>query len=129
MRMLAGIPGRQARDIEAFLRASNNPVRPSTHLKPQSPAALSGEELLALYGCMGCHVTGGTGGVIGPNLDTVFERREDEWIRVQIQNPRDHNPTTVMPVFGFDDAQVEAIIEALRRRVGSSSTARPLSRD
>jgi mono/diheme cytochrome c family protein len=115
MRMIAGIPGRQARDIEAFLRAANNPPRPALHVKPRIPAAISGEELIVRYGCNGCHLIGGQGGVIGPELDTVFKRRDEEWIRAQIRDPRQHNPATVMPVFGFADDQVEAIIEALRR--------------
>ena len=113
MRIVAGLPGQQARDIEAFLRASNNPPRPVTRAVP---AGLSPEQLLDLYGCRGCHLIGGRGGAVGPELDTVFERRDVEWIRAQIQRPRDHNPTTLMPQFGLSDAEVDAIIEALGAR-------------
>ena len=57
---------------------------------------------------------GGVGGKIGPDLDTVFERRDEAWIRVQIENPRSHNPISMMPIFGFSGDQIDKIIEILR---------------
>ena len=113
MRVIAGLPGQQARDIEAFLRASNNP--PRLALPSARRVALSGDELIEQYGCGGCHVIGGGGGTVGPSLDSVFDRRDPEWIRGQIKEPREQNPMTVMPHFGLSDAEVEAIMEALKR--------------
>ncbi|MCH7645404.1 MAG: c-type cytochrome [Myxococcales bacterium] len=113
MRVAAGLPGQQARDVEAYLRASNNPPRPVAPVE-LATSALSGAQLLDSYGCRACHVIGGRGGVIAPELDSVFERRDLEWVRVQIQHPRQHNQSTVMPDFGFTDDQVATIIEVLR---------------
>lgn len=115
MRVAARLPGAQARDIEAFLRASSIPPRPAARPEPTVPAALSGPQLIDQYGCRGCHVVGGTGGTIGPNLDTVFERRDEARIRDQIANPRQHKPDTVMPEFGLSEEQINAIIEVLRK--------------
>lgn len=123
MRVIAGLPGDQARDIEAFLRANNNPPRPP--VGEARGEALSGEALVEQSGCRGCHVIGAGGGTLGPSLNSVFERRDEEWIRVQIRNPKVHNPTTVMPQFGFGRDQVDAIVEELRevqqREEGASS--------
>ena len=47
-------------------------------------------------------------------LQGVFERRDEGWIRTQIQHPRQHNPQTVMPNLGLSNAEVDAILEALR---------------
>jgi len=48
-----------------------------------------------------------------PDLQGVFERRDEVWIRTQIQHPRKNNPLTLMPDFGFTDDQVAAIVEVL----------------
>lgn len=114
MRVIAGLPGEQARAIEAFLRASNNPPRPKIAAAKREPATVSGEELLEQYGCRGCHRIGGAGGTIGPDLAGLFDRRSMEWIGVQIQNPVQHNRKTLMPVYGLTDAETAAIVEALR---------------
>jgi mono/diheme cytochrome c family protein len=114
MRITAGLPGQQARDIYAFIRESNNPPRTTARVAPAAVEKLSGAQMLDRYGCRGCHTIRGAGGTIAPNLQGVFERREEEWIRVQIQRPQEHNPRTVMPTFGLTDDQVGAIIESLR---------------
>ncbi len=115
MRLVGRIPGGQARDIEAFLRAGSIPPRPTVRPEPRAPTALSGPQLIDQYGCRGCHVVGGTGGMIGPDLDTLFERREEAWIRAQIADPRRYKPDTVMPAFGLTEEQIDAIIEVLRK--------------
>ena len=116
MRVAAGLPGQQARDVEAYLRASNNPPRPVAPVEVAT-SALSGAQLLDSYGCRACHVIGGRGGAIAPELDSVFERRDLEWVRVQIQRPREHNQTTVMPELNLTDAEVGAILEELGREL------------
>ena len=63
----------------------------------------------------GCHRIDGAGGSIGPDLAGIFERRPLDWIRVQIQTPKEHNSKTLMPIFGLSDSDVTAIIEALRQ--------------
>ena len=114
MRVIAGLPGEQARAIEVFLRASNNPPRRQLVAAKVEQVELSGEELLQEYGCRGCHRIGGSGGTIAPDLARLFDRRSMEWIRVQIQTPRKHNEKTLMPLYGLSDAETAAIIEALR---------------
>lgn len=113
MRVIAGLPGDQARAVEAFLRASNNP--PMRTAVARAPSGLSGEELIQSLGCRGCHEIAGQGGSIGPSLKGIFDRRDEDWVRDQIQRPRTNNPRTVMPEFGINDADARAIAEALRR--------------
>ena len=113
MRVIAGLPGDQARSIEAFLVASNNP--PARRIHAAMPGRASGPELMDQYGCRGCHRIGTQGGTIGPSLNDVFERRSEAWLKNQVQNPREHNPRSAMPDFGLSDEQVGAIVDALRR--------------
>ncbi len=115
MRVTAGLPGQQARDIQAFLYASNNPPRPTLPVRRAAAETVSGADLIEQYACRGCHMIGGSGGTLAPKLDNVFERRTENWIRVQIAHPREHNPQSVMPDFGLADDQVQAILEALKR--------------
>ncbi len=115
MRVIAGLPGEHARTIEAFMRASNNPP-PRSVETVKAMLSLTGPELLHRNGCRGCHKIGGAGGTIGPDLREVFERRSEDWVRVQIQTPREHNPKTVMPQLGLTDAEVSAIIQALQQQ-------------
>ena len=113
MRVIGGLPGDQARAIQAFLLASNNP--PARAMSLHVPSGRSGMELVQSYGCRGCHRIGGEGGTIGPSLENLFQRRDEDWVMDQIQRPRAHNPKTVMPELGISDADAGAIIEALRR--------------
>ncbi len=112
MRVIAMLPGDQAREIQAFLLATNNP--PPRELPKPAPTGLSGAQLLQNYGCRGCHRIDGQGGAIGPSLEDLFERRDEDWVRAQIQTPRAHNPKTMMPSLGVTDAEVNAIVDALR---------------
>ena len=63
MRIVAGLPGQQARDVYAFLAASNNPP-------PHQVAAATAQvsEVIDQYMCRGCHVIGGDGGSVGYSL-------------------------------------------------------------
>ena len=75
--------------------------------------------------CTACH-TIGAGKLVGPDLQDVTERREDAWLKVQIQSPSLHHegndPIAVanleqfgirMPDLGLTDQQVEAVIAYL----------------
>ncbi len=129
MRALAGLPGDQARDIQAFLYRSNNPVRPSLPDVGAGPRDISGAQLIESNACRGCHMIGGQGGSVAPVLDTVFDRRDEKWIREQIKNPRSHNPLTVMPAMGLSDAEVNAVLEELRSLHGGSRESVPAARN
>lgn len=60
---------------------------------------LHGEELFKSLGCSACHMIGGVGGQVGPDLTKVGGRRDKEWIEEQIKSPKSHNPNSLMPGF------------------------------
>ncbi len=75
--------------------------------------------------CQVCHSIGG-GKVVGPDLKDVTERREESWLKVQIQFPSVHleqnDPIAMalleefrlpMPDLGLTEQQVEAVIAYL----------------
>jgi mono/diheme cytochrome c family protein len=47
--------------------------------------------------CLGCHQLGNDGGRIGPDLSSLKNRLQPDFVYQFIQNPRAHQPETVMP--------------------------------
>jgi len=95
-----------------FLQSSNRTapvVQAAMVAGPQD-----GPALVARYGCQGCHVIGGKGGKIGPVLDTVFQRRDADYVLQKLTNPKFDNRLSVMPNFGLSDAQKQAIVAHLK---------------
>jgi len=77
------------------------------------PSASEGRRLFQQKGCIGCHSVGGQGGKIGPALDDVGLRRSPEWMVQHFRDPQTVSPGTVMPRFGFTEAEARALTEFL----------------
>ncbi len=65
-----------------------------------SAQAAPGEAVFRAEGCSACHTLGGVGGHVGPDLSHVGARRSKQWIEAQLQNPKSHDPNSIMPSFG-----------------------------
>jgi mono/diheme cytochrome c family protein len=101
--------------VRKFLQETN--FRPAVIPPPSAPPAEAppdGKALVGKFACVGCHVIQGTGGTIGPNLDTLFERRDTAYILRKLSEPTFDNPTSVMPFFAFSEEQTKAIADYLR---------------
>ncbi|GMR13162.1 MAG: hypothetical protein BMS9Abin29_1364 [Gemmatimonadota bacterium] len=122
MRARANLSGRQARAVIAFLSSVN--TAPTAAVLPQpaptappveeAPSAELGKALATSSGCAGCHVIDGAGGSVGPSLDGLFARRDADFIRQKIADPRFDNPNSVMPNFRFSPSRVESILAYLK---------------
>ncbi len=77
------------------------------------PSASEGRRLFQLKGCIGCHTVAGQGGKIGPVLDDVGLRRKPEWMMAHFRDPQSVTPGSVMPRFGFTEAESRALTEFL----------------
>ncbi len=90
-------------DVISFLTWVNGidtndwPPKPMTVATAAAPKP--GEEIFKAQGCSSCHSIGGVGGKIGPDLTHVGSRRDKDWIEEQIENPKSHNPNSIMPSF------------------------------
>jgi ubiquinol-cytochrome c reductase cytochrome b subunit len=84
----------------------------SSRLTPQE---VTGKQLVQTENCRACHVIEGQGGNVGPALDGIAGRREPAYIHFYIENPKNLNPTAVMPGFipPLSHDQVEAITRYL----------------
>jgi mono/diheme cytochrome c family protein len=56
---------------------------------------------------------GGHGGKVGPALDDVSLRRAPEWMMQHFRDPQSVSPGSVMPRFGFTEAEARALTEFL----------------
>jgi ubiquinol-cytochrome c reductase cytochrome b subunit len=79
------------------------------------PAGQEGAVLFHKLGCMACHSVNGSGGKIGPDLShEAGAGRSRAWLVTQIENPRKHDPRTIMPSFGsLAPSQVDSLADYL----------------
>ncbi len=82
-------------------------------------------EMINAFGCIGCHVVGGTGGAVGPPFDGMGGRLSRDRIRDGILNPAatvargyEAMAGTMPPTFGqqMTAAQLEALVSFLAAR-------------
>ncbi len=76
---------------------------------PAAPKLARGEQVFETNGCRGCHKLGGTGGLIGPELDTVGARRTPDWLRKHFTDPASVTPGSGMPPQKLSEPDLEAI--------------------
>lgn len=116
MRIRAGIPGTMARDILAFLQASNfatgNPGTVAT-------SGLSGKEIFSNT-CVACHGVDGKGALTGvPDLHERLSQSSDELaLRRIIEGYQSPGSTMAMPPRGgtsLSDADLQKVLSYLRR--------------
>ncbi|MDA8083766.1 MAG: cbb3-type cytochrome c oxidase subunit II [Nitrospiraceae bacterium] len=71
-----------------------------------------GAVIFSEEGCIDCHSFKGRGGSTCPDLTAVTGRRSDSWIRRQINDPRSHNPNSMMPSFShLSYREISALIQ------------------
>lgn len=58
--------------------------------KPLTPESERGRAIFEKLNCEGCHSTGGKGGRIGPPLDGIGGRRDEEFLTSHLTNPEEH---------------------------------------
>lgn len=96
------LSGQEISDLTAFLTWVGGIDTNGWPPKPLVAAAASGNPGEAVYmsqGCSSCHKMNGVGGSVGPDLTHVGSRRDSEWIKAQIKDPKSHNPNSIMPSF------------------------------
>ena len=118
MREKAHMTGNEALAVEKFLASTltsdvRNEVRAGSLVnKPQR----SGKELVAAFGCQGCHAINGEGGAIGPSLTNVVANKGAAFVIHKLSDPKFNNSASPMPKFPLTDADKQAIVEFLNNK-------------
>ena len=71
--------------------------------------------IVAKYQCTTCHTVTEEGGTVGPILNNVGLRRDEDWLRRWLADPQAVKPGTKMPKFEFTPDEFEAAAAALSR--------------
>ena len=123
-----GMTEREARAIVSLVLGFTKESASASRLAGQSSrsAALAeGRKLVTLYNCQGCHLIEGEGhairtaiedvGMLPPNLAAQGARVRSDWLFEYLHDPSrmQMRPwlTVRMPTFGFDDGQVNTLVE------------------
>jgi len=75
--------------------------------------AVTGANIYRESHCSACHQLLGAGMKIGPPLDGVGDRRNRKWLEQHFKDPKSLSPNSKMPVFKFDEAQMDALCNYL----------------
>ena len=81
-----------------------------------TPSAARGEQLLAQRSCTACHKLGDKDGHISPDLSYEGLIRDENWLMDHFKEPRSRVPDSIMPVFGFSEADYRSITDYLETR-------------
>ena len=81
-----------------------------------APSAQRGEQLIAQRSCTACHKLGDKDGHISPDLSYEGLIRDENWLMDHFKEPRSRIPDSIMPVFGFSEADYRSVTAYLESR-------------
>ena len=109
MRAKAHMTGKEALAVEAFLASTLTADVRSTYAKVDAPQR-TGAELVAQFGCQGCHQIQGEGGKLGPALDDVVSNKGEAFVLKKLAEPKFNNAASAMPKYPMTKDDMNAII-------------------
>jgi len=86
-----------------------------------APSATRGEQLIGERSCTACHRLGEKDGHIAPDLSYEGLIRDEDWMMAHFREPKSKIPDSIMPVFGFADADFHSISAYLKTRTTAPS--------
>mgnify|MGYP005990714757 FL=1 len=114
MRAKAHMTGKEALAVEAFLASTlTADVRSRAAYEKVDAPKKSGAELVAQFGCQGCHQIKGEGGKLGPVLDGVVSKKGEEFVLKKLANPKFNNAASAMPKYPMNEVDMKAIVDYL----------------
>ncbi len=78
-------------------------------LPAEVDGALRGQQLYERLGCRGCHIVGGQGGYVGPDLSDSGRRLKPGWVVAWLQKPEQHKRGTLQPDYGLKPEEARAL--------------------
>jgi hypothetical protein len=83
----------ELRQLMAYVRMIGRTPRP-----PVKGNARGGSQVYAKLGCAGCHIIGGQGGSLGPELSDIGRLRGADYLRQAILEPAARLPQGTLPI-------------------------------
>ena len=88
---------------------------------PGAPKLALGQQVFDNSGCRGCHKLGGSGGVLGPELDKVGAHHSADWLKKHFLTPAAVTPGSAMPPQKFSEQDLEAITLFMLSQTGETA--------
>ena len=115
MRAKSHMTGKEALAVEAFLASTlTADVRDDHQSSKKDVVQRTGSELVAAFGCQGCHQIKGEGGALGPALDTIVADKGEAFVMKKLVDPKFNNSASAMPKYPMSDADTKAIVNFLK---------------
>jgi nitric oxide reductase subunit C len=109
----------QSEDLVAFLKWVGTILMPLAVPAGPALAAVGDRPQIFNQMCIACHSLGGQGGTIGPPLDGIGSRRDAEYIRSWLHDPRALKADAKMPKLPLSDGQIDELVAFLSTQKGS----------
>lgn len=115
MRAKSHMTGKEALAVEAFLASTlTADVRNTSDFTKTDAPKKTGAELIAQFGCQGCHQIKGEGGKLGPALDNTVLNKGEAFVLKKLANPKFNNAASAMPKYPMNNDDMKAIIGYLK---------------
>ena len=72
-----------------------------------------GEKIYSAKRCAACHVIQGKGGKLGPALSDIGSKRDAQWLKTFLKDPKAINPESKMSLFKGTDEELESLVAYL----------------
>jgi len=116
MRAKAHMTGKETLAVEAFLASTlTADIRNTVSHEKSDASQRTGAELVAQFGCQGCHKIKGEGGILGPVLDDVISDKGEAFVLQKLIDPKFNNAASAMPKYPMTEEDLKAIIEFLKQ--------------
>lgn len=114
-RYRATLAGKEAQPNQPSAAAPSAAAASSTTASvTTAPSAALGEKLINDKSCLACHKLGNQDGGIAPDLSFAGLVRDEKWFMEHFRDPRARVSDSIMPTFGFPDADYLALTTYLK---------------
>jgi cytochrome c2 len=72
-----------------------------------------GEKVYSSKRCAACHSVHGKGGKSGPPLSDIASKRDEQWLKAFLKDPKALNPESKMSRFKGTDEELESLLAYL----------------
>jgi len=86
---------------------------------------VNGKDIFTAQRCALCHMIDGTGGVLGPDLTAVGNRRNAAWLYEYLPKPQANKPTNKMPPVAVKGQDLDDLVAYLLSLKGKTRGVKP----